>query len=193
MGLENGMSADYIRERLRKRWHAGTQQPLNGKKRAAVLVPLFCSNDEWNLLLTHRTQSVETHKGQVAFPGGAEEIEDGVPEQTALRETCEEIGVGKDRVEILGRMGEFPTPGFLVTPVVGVIQWPVPLTISSAEVSRVFSVPYGWLADQRNWEERPYPQPDGGFAQVIFYHDYEGEKVWGVTARIIHDLVRTLT
>jgi len=193
MSNENILTEDYIRERLNTSWHASVQFPQNGAKKAAVLVPLFRSNNEWNLLLTHRTQLVETHKDQVSFPGGAEEPMDGSPEETALRETFEEIGIDKDRVKLLGRMGELPTPGYKVTPIVGILQWPMELTISKAEVSRAFSVPYNWLADQRNWDEKPYPQPNGGFAPVIFYHDYDGERIWGVTARIIRDLVQTLS
>jgi 8-oxo-dGTP pyrophosphatase MutT (NUDIX family) len=190
---EKNFDEDYIRERLKRPWHVSNQHPQNGAKKAAVLVPLFRSNDEWNLLLTHRTQFVETHKDQVSFPGGAEEPNDVDPEETALRETLEEIGVGKEKVDILGRMGELLTPGYRVTPIVGVIQWPVALTISSAEVSRAFSVPYDWLADQQNWDEKPYPQPNGGHSPVIFYHEYDGERIWGITARIIRDLVQILS
>jgi 8-oxo-dGTP pyrophosphatase MutT (NUDIX family) len=193
MSVEGILSEDYIRERLRKTWQVGNQQSRDGAKKAAVLVPFFRMDGEWKLLLTHRTQLVETHKDQVSFPGGAVEAGDGSPEQTALRETSEEIGIGEGQVTVLGRLCELPTVGYKVTPVVGIVQWPAALTISKAEVSRVFSVPYDWLADQQNWEDKPYRLPNGGYGPVTFYHEYDGEKIWGITARIIRDLVQTLS
>ena len=92
---------------------------------AAVLVPLLQAEGEWRLLLTQRTHTVESHKGQVAFPGGRVDPEDESRVATALRETEEEIGLPRDRVRVLGQLDELLTvTQYRVTPVVGVVPWP---------------------------------------------------------------------
>src|SRR6185503_12136425 len=73
-------------------------------KCAAVLVPLVWQDEEWHLLFTRRTDTVESHKGQVSFPGGACDEGETVPEQTALREADEEIGLQASDIKILGRL-----------------------------------------------------------------------------------------
>lgn len=160
---------------------------------AAVLVPLFWEEDHWNLLFTRRTDTVQSHKGQVSFPGGASDPGDGSPEATALRETFEEIGLQPHDVTVIGRLGSHPTiTSYLITPVVGCIHGPKAYLLSRHEVSRVFSIPLCWLADPNNWEERPRTTPVGFSENIIYYKPYDGEILWGATARITHDLLRTL-
>ncbi len=160
---------------------------------AAVLIPLVCTQDKWHLLFTRRTDMVQNHKGQVSFPGGAAEMEDVCREDTALRETYEEIGIERGQVEILGKMWEMPTiTGFSVTPVVGLIQWPTLLSLSPLEVSRVFIVPLDWLADPANREEVELTLPDGRREKVIYFQPFDGEKIWGATARIALNFLRVI-
>src|SRR5512133_421781 len=78
-------------------------------KCAAVLIPLVWHDDEWHLLFTRRTDTVESHKGQVSFPGGACDEGETTPEQTALREADEEIGVNPNDVKVLGRISTMIT------------------------------------------------------------------------------------
>jgi len=80
---------------------------------------------EWHLLFTRRSDSVENHKGQVSFPGGACDGGETTPEETALREAQEEIGIEPRQVRVLGRLNSMLTiTSFMVTPVVGVIpKW----------------------------------------------------------------------
>ena len=78
-------------------------------KGAAVLVPLVHFEDEWHLLFTRRTDRVESHKGQVSFPGGASDEGETTPEQTALREAQEEIGLDPAHVTVLGRLSRMVT------------------------------------------------------------------------------------
>ena len=118
---------------------------------------------------------------------------DACREDTALRETYEEIGIEPGQIEILGKLWEMPTiTGFSVTPVVGLIQWPTPLNVSPAEVSRVFIVPLGWLADPANHEEVELTLPDGRREKVIYFQPFEGEKIWGATARIAVNFLRVI-
>lgn len=152
---------------------------------AAVLVPLVCDEGELNLLFTRRTDLVHDHKGQVAFPGGSVEPQDGGFEDTATRETYEEIGIPQSEICVLGRLPVFPTiTGFLICPVVGMIPWPYDLRLSEEEVSRAFMIPLKWLADASNREEKSMILPDGRLENVVFFHSFDGEKVWGATARI---------
>ncbi len=160
---------------------------------AAVLVPLACDQGELHLLFTRRTDLVHDHKGQVAFPGGAVESQDASVEDTALRETYEEIGIPPKEICVLGTLPPFPTiTGFLICPVVGMIPWPYDLHLSYEEVSRVFTVPFQWLADPVNRVENEMVMPDGRMEKVIFFNNYEGEKVWGATARIALYFLRSI-
>ena len=95
-------------------------------KCAAVLVPLVWHDEEWHLLYTRRTDTVKSHKGQVSFPGGACDEGETTPEETALREADEEIGLNPNDVRVLGRLPNLITiTYFRVTPVIGVVKWPM--------------------------------------------------------------------
>lgn len=163
-------------------------------KPAAVLLPLFSDHHEWHLLFTRRNSNLEEHSGQVAFPGGRVDDSDATPEGAALREAYEEIGLHSQDVRILGRLKRLLTvTNYAVTPIVGVIPWPYPLNLSPYEVSKVFSIPLHWLADKKNYEiqtrqlfslNKPIP--------VIIYHEYQGEVLWGASARIVHCFLEAL-
>ena len=159
-------------------------------KCAAVLVPLVWHGDEWHLLYTRRTDTVDSHKGQVSFPGGACDDGETTPEQTALREADEEIGVNPDDVQVLGRLADMITVSyFQVTPVVGVVKWPTVFQVGEAEVARVFTIPLGWLANPSNrWQFERSDSRRG----LIAYHPYDGELLWGATARMTVDFLKVL-
>ncbi len=159
-------------------------------KCAAVLVPLVWMDKQWHLLFTRRTEHVESHKGQVSFPGGGCDEGEVTPEETALREAQEEIGLNPKRVRILGRLANMITiTSFHVTPVVGVIEWPTVFIVGQHEVERVFTIPLYWLADTRNRWEFPVP---GRNRSLIAFHPYDGELLWGATARMTVDFLKVL-
>lgn len=159
-------------------------------KCAAVLVPLVWQGNEWHLLYTRRTDRVESHKGQVSFPGGACDEGETTPEQTALREADEEIGINPNDVRVLGRLSNLITISyFRVTPVVGVVKWPTVFRVGEHEVARVFTIPLGWLANPSNrWQ---FERPESKRA-LIAYHPYDGELLWGATARMTVDFLNVL-
>ena len=159
-------------------------------KCAAVLVPLLWQDDQWSLLFTRRTDHVESHKGQVSFPGGGCDEGEITPEETALREAQEEIGLEPQRVRILGRLPNMITiTSFHVTPVVGVIEWPAVFIVGQHEVARVFTIPLYWLADTRNRWEFQIPERN---RSLIAFHPYDGELLWGATARMTVDFLKVL-
>ena len=161
---------------------------------AAVLIPLYQDDGDWKLLFTRRTDSVDTHAGQVSFPGGQIEDSDVSIMATALREAQEEIGLNPEDVETLGQLNPlFTVTQFLVTPVVGVIPWPYPLRTSPTEVARTFGVPIRWLADPGNLEVKERePLVPGRSIRVYYFKEFEGETIWGVTARITVNLLQML-
>ena len=161
---------------------------------AAVLIPIFNDDGEWKALFTRRTDHLESHQGQVSFPGGAVEEHDSTPEEAALRETEEEIGISANNVKVLGALDSLMTvTQFQIVPIIGVIKWPIELRINKMEVARVFSVPLEWLADKRNVEVqtrqfRPVDRP----IDVYYFKPFDGEVIWGATARLTLNLVSEL-
>lgn len=159
-------------------------------KCAAVLVPLVFFQNEWHVLYTRRTDRVESHKGQVSFPGGACDEGETTPEETALREADEEIGIAPSDVRVIGRLSRMVTISkYRVTPVVGVIQFPYAFKTSGAEVARVFTMPLAWLANRNNYWEFSMPGSD---RSVIVYHPFDGELLWGATARMTVNFLKIL-
>lgn len=163
-------------------------------KPAAVLIPLLRQDSAWHILLTRRRDDLPEHSGQVAFPGGRADEGDATPEDTALRESREEIGLQPQDVVLLGRLQDYLTiTNYLVRPVVGAIPWPYPLKLEAQEVSRAFTIPLNWLMDPTNHEERPRPfmdiQPP---VKVIYFKHYDGELLWGASARLTLALIRAL-
>ncbi len=174
--------------------HLAAQPALDGGlRRAAVLIPLVRVEDAWQVLLTVRTDTVHDHKGQVAFPGGSAEPQDVSLEETALRETWEEIGIRPGDVDVLGRMPDFPTiSSYLITPVVGVLKvWPYALRLSSDEVARAFTIPLGWLTQEENIEIRPHVIMSR-IVDVVYFKPYDGETLWGVSGMIMLALLKIL-
>lgn len=172
---------------------------------AAVLVPLIHHPPEattagWHILYTRRTELVQDHKGQVSFPGGRADPGDQSPVDTALREAFEEIGLRRGDVRIVGQMDPFLTiTNYLVTPVIGIIPWPYQFLIQPQEVSRVFTIPMDWMANTLNYEIRQRELPPGlrippQFTRldVIYFHQYDGENLWGVTAEVTLRFLRLL-
>ncbi|MEZ0394910.1 MAG: CoA pyrophosphatase [Anaerolineales bacterium] len=161
---------------------------------AAVLIPLAWREGEWHVVFTRRAETVEHHKGQVSFPGGACDSGDAGPEATALREAEEEIGLHPADVRLLGRLNEVVTiTRYRVTPVVGVVPWPYPFRPAQIEVARLFTIPLNWLARRENYSEQPLtPTGQARPFPVVTYRPYDGEVLWGASARIVLNFLEVL-
>ena len=203
MKMNNTLTEESIIQQLKKAYQPGVVASIDGEaemfkegtlKCAAVLLPLIWWQDEWQLVFTRRTDTVEHHKGQVSFPGGGCDLGESTPDETALREAWEEIGLLPEDVRLLGRMNDVITiTRYRITPVVGVMPWPYEVRLEKAEVARVFTIPLLWLADRPNWSERPFTL--NGITRpipVVNYHPYDGEILWGISARITQNFLGIL-
>jgi len=176
--------------------HARQQTPRKSIVReglipAAVLVPLVSIHGETHLLLTRRTDTVQTHKGHIAFPGGMVDEDDRDRTATALRETKEELGIAADEILIIGLLDDLATPtGFVITPVVGFLRKAPDMSPSAAEVAEVFFVPLSFLKDERHRRRETRITEFG--PREMWHYDYEGRVIWGATATIICDLMSLL-
>jgi 8-oxo-dGTP pyrophosphatase MutT (NUDIX family) len=187
-----------LRERLRRAPSAGTVYGDDGTEGrdaastpASVLIPIVAHPQGATVLFTQRTPHLRAHSGQVSFPGGRAEPEDPSPEITALRETEEEIGLSRERVEILASLPLYRTrTGFRVTPVVGLVTPPFELVPDPREVDEVFEVPLDFLLDPSNHERqtREFQGQTVGFYVV----QYRERRIWGATAGMLVNLYRML-
>ena len=157
-------------------------------RQAAVLVPIVVGVGEPTVLLTQRAQHLKLHPGESAFPGGKQDPDDESLLATALREANEEIGLLPSDVVYLGRLDQHITrTDIIVSPHVGLISDTLPLTANLDELNVIFNIPLSYLADQRNI--RVVEQEYRGVMMKVPSYEYQGHVVWGVTAKIIVDLV----
>ncbi|MDH3404649.1 MAG: CoA pyrophosphatase [Acidobacteriota bacterium] len=155
---------------------------------SAVLVPMFVNAGELWLILTKRAETLNNHSGQIAFPGGAKDPgEDSW--QAALRESHEEIGMPPDRVLELGRLDEIyaEVSDYRIVPCVGAVPFPFEPEPNENEIEDVFSVPVLAFAEVKVIEDRVI-EWRGRERQIRIYH-VGGHAVWGLTARIIQNLL----
>ena len=162
---------------------------------ASVLVPLVVRGDELTVLLTQRADHLSDHPGQISFPGGRAEVGDLTAVATALREAEEEIGLAAKHVQVLGTLPTYTTvTGFIVTPVVGLVEPGFELRVDPVEVADVFEVPLAFLMspghhrrhavgegdDVREFFSMPWQASvDGGPPQCRF--------IWGATAAMLRN------
>ena len=174
-------------------------RPLLEGRPAGVLVLFgFKENDrEPQLLITKRTDTLEKHKGQYAFPGGARDPEDQKEQgllTTALRETEEEVGISRAHVRVLGTLPELWTPtGYKITPVLGVLSIPIEeviLSLSTEEIAEVFWVPLSTLTRSGTYRLESVKYGEVSYPVHVYMIDHH--RVWGATGSIIKNLLDRL-
>lgn len=160
------------------------------RRRAAVLIGIR-DDREQNVLLTLRTDTLQQHAGQVAFPGGRVEPYDRDAVATALRESHEEIGLEAGFVTPLGYLESFETiSGYTVTPVVARVAADAQLKPDPGEVAEVFEVPFGFFLEPANL--RRYTMDFRGHRRDMVEFLHAGHRIWGVTAAILFNLIKRM-
>ncbi|MDB5686236.1 MAG: coenzyme pyrophosphatase [Rhizorhabdus sp.] len=191
-----------IADRLRAAFAAGAGQldqteddrvaglPIEDFVPAAVLVPIIDA-PEPRILLTVRHAGMRKHAGQVAFPGGRIDPGDADPIDAALREATEEIGLPRDRVDVIGAAAPYKTgTNYLITPVLGVIPDGLVMVPHEAEVSDIFEVPLAHVLAPANHLRKSAMWQ--GTERHFYEIPWEGYRIWGVTAALIVNLSRRL-
>lgn len=163
----------------------------DGLRDAAVLIPVVDHRDGATIILTKRTEKLRTHSGQIAFPGGSVDPSDASPQDAALRETEEEIGLDRSFVKVIGRLPDYVSgSGFRVAPVIGIVRPGFLLTLNADEVDNAFEVPLAFLMNEANHgrESREWQ----GHMRRYYVMPYGDHYIWGLTAGIIRELYERL-
>jgi 8-oxo-dGTP pyrophosphatase MutT (NUDIX family) len=161
--------------------------PASDLRQASVLVPLYVNAGELWTVLTKRTDTLPSHRSQIAFPGGGRELKED-PWAAALRESHEEIGLDPKLVLRLGELDEVESPaGFRVIPCVGAVPFPHKLQPNEAEISEVFNLPLSAFTNPQLVEERAVTI-NGVQRDLRIYH-VGSRQIWGLTARVLQNLL----
>lgn len=165
----------------------GAERPERTLRPAAVLIPVIAGPEGATVLMTRRSDSLTSHTGQIAFPGGRLDPGETAIE-AALREAFEEVALDPALVEVLGVGDAYETgTGFLVTPVVGWLTARPETTPSPDEVAEVFEVPWDFLMDPSNHSRDSYDRE--GQPRRWYWSMTHGQRyIWGVTAGIVRAL-----
>ncbi len=167
-----------------------TRLPPSEERKAAVLVPIYVDGNELWVILTRRSDHLEKHRGQFAFPGGALELGEDYWE-AAVRETEEELGVDRSRPLQLGELDEASTPsGFRIVPCVAAMPFPLETRVNEGEIAEVFAAPLLAFSNPRLVEDRQV-EIDGVERMLRIYH-IGNRQIWGLTARILQNLLHRL-
>ncbi|MEZ5529663.1 MAG: CoA pyrophosphatase [Porticoccaceae bacterium] len=159
---------------------------------AAILIPLTLEWDDPKIILTKRAEHLNSHSGEVAFPGGKWESEDEDLLVTALRETWEEIDLAPEQVSVIAGLPVNRTRHLLrVKPYVGLIEPQLPLVPNPEELDAVFEVPVRYFLDPANLTVDHFSGEDYSLDMPCYI--FEGFRIWGFTLVVLVDFLnRTL-
>ncbi|MBY0467863.1 MAG: CoA pyrophosphatase [Burkholderiaceae bacterium] len=179
---------------------ADRQTPPRAPVHASVLMPLVLRGDGITVLLTQRSERLSDHPGQISFPGGRAEAGDLTPVATALREAEEEVGLARDFVQVLGTLPHYTTvTGYVVTPVVALVQPGFSLRVDASEVAEVFEVPLAYLMSPAH--HRWHAVGEGEEAREFLSMPWTSQAadgtpksyfIWGATAAMLRNFYRFL-
>lgn len=159
---------------------------------SAVLVGLVPRESGWHVIMTERAHHLAHHAGQISFPGG--KVDDGDDDlvATALREADEEVALPRRSVEVIGGLATVMSPvGFVVQPIVGLIDPAVTLCASPDEVAEVLVLPLAPLLDSTRRHRRSYMRE--GRRRDVWVIESERHDIWGLSASILVDLAQRVT
>lgn len=203
---------DHMEERILA-LHKRSAKILDHRRhfKTAVILPLIRQGDEFVVLFEKRSMNLTNQPGEICFPGGRCEPEDGGARNTAIRETCEELGLTPADLEVLAELDIMVSPfGILIIPFLAIIDNPENMSPNPDEVEKVFCVPLKYLMENKPLRHQmnlsvSFPDdfpleliPQGKnypFRQGIlpqYFYIWEGEVIWGLTARILHHFIEMI-
>jgi 8-oxo-dGTP pyrophosphatase MutT (NUDIX family) len=175
-------------------------RPIHEGRPAAVLLlwGLRNESDSIEILMTKRTDKVDTHKGQYALPGGMQDFETEPLVDTALRETEEEMGISRELVEVFGMLPPLWTPsGFLVTPVLGLLKRPIEIRVvpSPSEIASWFWCGLDRLRDEGVYSSEAHTITISGLGHSVTVDVFQvGEhRIWGATGAMLRNFIERLS
>lgn len=156
---------------------------------AAVLIILYPINDEVHTLFIQRPVYNGVHSGQISFPGGKQEDSDINLTDTALREACEETGICKSDISILGKLTPLyiPVSNIEVTPVLAYLRSRPEINSRSDEVVSLIEAELSLFMNPELIKEKPMMVRNEMLK--VKYYDYQGHIIWGATAMMLHELL----
>jgi 8-oxo-dGTP pyrophosphatase MutT (NUDIX family) len=163
-------------------------------RKASVLIPItrHLPDKESSIILTVRSENLHNHAGQVSLPGGEQEAEDINATATALRESEEEIGLPREKVEVIGQLGKIAlSSGFQITPVVGIIEPGLDFTPCPIEVSEIFQAPLSLIMDPKAYKS--YSMTYNSQRREMLELQFGEFRIWGATAAILYHLARLVS
>ncbi|NQY64631.1 MAG: CoA pyrophosphatase [Alteromonadaceae bacterium] len=161
-------------------------------KQAAVLIPLIDHQDHMEVLLTKRAKHLTHHAGQVSFPGGKVELSDKSLAATAIREANEEIALPLNAAKIIGQLHPYQTiSGYIVTPIVAIVEPDIQYKADKNEVAEIFQVPLSHFLKASNRQTITVQQQ--GRSHQIHFVPYKNYNIWGATAAMINDLAEHIS
>jgi len=162
-------------------------------RKASVLIPITRHKPGKNseIVLTVRSENLNSHPGQISLPGGSEEAIDSDVVATALRESEEEIGLGQGDVEVIGRLGDMALPsGFQITPIVGLIEPDLEYAPCPIEVAEIFHAPLSLLINPDSY--KPTSMTYENQSRKILELQFKRFRIWGATAAILYHLAQMI-
>jgi len=167
---------------------------INHARKSAVLILFYGEGEALKMIVIRRSNYVGVHGGQIAFPGGRYEEEDGDVRITALREIEEEIGISRDKIEVLGRLSDIyvPPSNFLISVFVGYLREKPVYTIQEREVAEVIEIPFVEFFKADLIKQKEFLVSSTNEASKAPYFDVTNAEIWGASAMVIHELLDVL-
>lgn len=175
---------------------------------AAVLIPIVMLHGEPSILFEVRAGNLKRQPGEICFPGGKKESKDKDAGVTAIRESCEELGISEQDIELIGELDTFVTfSGPVIHPFVGILKNIEKLSYNLQEVQEVFTVPLKFFLENEptcyKMDMADKPQEDFPFGLVpnkgnswrllkrykVYFYEYNGYVIWGMTARMLYSFI----
>lgn len=154
---------------------------------SAVLLPIYCYQQQWQIILTRRSMLLKHHAGQFSFPGGRYEHSDQTLQYTALRESYEEIGLLPDKVTIISQLpNQNAGHHYVMAPFIGLLEQPFSLSANPEEVDEIIHLPLAPLLDCKNYQLLHITRAQQ--PQTLYFINIQGYVIWGATAAVLYRL-----